>query len=212
MSVSRQGISRINMKTSFRNIRWAALAAVVLALVSTVSAQVMLVPRGSTWKYHNLNTDLGTAWRAFAYDDSTWGGPAVGPLGDNVEGGIQQCATVIDIGVGTRYPGIYYRRTFQVTNAANFSELTLRLQRDDYAVVFLNGVLLYNDGVPNPDSPFVYTGGTATAGADETTYFQYVVSSAALAEGTNVLAVFNAQQASAVLIWNSISSWKDWPT
>src|SRR4051812_32809972 len=106
------------MKTSFCKIRSVALAALAFAFVSTASAQVMLVPRGSSWKYHNLNTDLGTAWRNSAYDDSAWGGPAVGPLGDNLEGAVQLCTSVIDIGPsGARYPGIYYRRNFQVTNA-----------------------------------------------------------------------------------------------
>src|SRR5687767_6573328 len=39
-----------------------------------------LIPRGSVWKYHNLNIDLGTAVRQLDYDDSTWAsGP--GPLG-----------------------------------------------------------------------------------------------------------------------------------
>ncbi len=184
------------MKMPFNTVRSAALAVFAFALVSSVSAQVMLVPRGSAWKYHNLNTDLGTAWRTVGYDDSAWSGPAPGPLGDNVEGGIQQCASVIDIGpAGARYPGVYYRRTFSVTSAASYSQLTLRLNRDDFAVVFLNGTLLYNDGVLNPDSPFVITGGTATAGADEATFFEYTVSSAGLVEGANVLAVFTAQQA-----------------
>ena len=169
------------------------VSAFVLTL--TASAQIM-VPRNSSWRYNNSNTDLGMAWRTSTYDDSAWSGPAAGPLGDNVENSVQQCATLIDIGGTPKYPGVYFRAKFNVTNAIGYSDLILRLQRDDYAVVFLNGTLLYNDGVPNPDAPFAYTGGTATAGAAETTYFQYSVSSAALVEGTNVLAVFNAQQTS----------------
>ncbi len=186
-------ISSNYMKISFRNVGLAVLAA--FALGSTASAQVMLVPRASTWKYHNLNIDLGTAWRSPGYDDSAWGGPAPGPLGDNLEGAVQRCTTVINTGPGgARYPGVYFRRSFQVTNAAAFSLLTLRLNRDDFAVVYLNGTLLYNDGIPDLNNPFVFTGGTATAGDAETTYYEYVVSTAALIEGTNVLAVYNGQQ------------------
>src|SRR5689334_14197222 len=99
------------MKTFVSKVFRATLALFVLAAILPAAAQVMLVPRGSTWKYHNLNTDLGTIWRTPEYDDSTWAGPSAGPLGDNVETSVQRCTTVIDIGpANARYPGIYYRR------------------------------------------------------------------------------------------------------
>jgi hypothetical protein len=156
----------------------------------------ILVPRHSTWKYQNLNQDLSaTSWKELSYDDSSWGGPLPGPLGDNNEGGTQLCTSVIDIGpTGTRYPVVYYRRAFTVSGAANYQSLILRLNRDDSAVIYLNGTLIKNDGVPEPIT-FSYSGGTAAAGADEVTYFEYVVPSTALQEGPNVLAVENHQQA-----------------
>jgi hypothetical protein len=182
------------MNSSVRFIRYFLVAAVFGGALAT-SAQQILVPRGSTWRYNNSNVDLGTAWQQLAYNDSTWGGPSPAPIGDNVEGGVQLCATVINTGPsGSRYPGVYYRRTFTIANPNAYSQLTLRLQRDDYAIVFLNGALLYNDGIPNPDNVFNYSGGAATAGADEVRFYEYFVSPALLVNGTNVLAVFNAQQ------------------
>src|SRR5690349_16634621 len=76
-------------------------------------ANELIVSRNSLWKFHNLGQDLGgTGWQALGYDDSGWGGPLPGPLGDNQENGTQLCASVIDIGPsGERFPIVYFRRT-----------------------------------------------------------------------------------------------------
>ena len=182
------------MKKSVLSFRWVALATLVLTFVWSASAQVMLIPRGSTWKYHNLNTDLGTAWQATSYNDSAWlAGPA--PLGDNLEAAVQVCATVIDIGpAGTRYPTLYYRKAVTVTGAAGYQSLTLRLQRDDGAAVYLNGTLLTADGVGTP-STFAALATQTVAGTDEVTYREYSVPTTGLLEGLNVFAVENKQAA-----------------
>src|SRR5258706_5142942 len=161
-----------------------------------VRASPILVQRGSAWKYNNLIRDVSldrSDWRLPGFPDSSWGGPATAPIGDNLEGGIQLCASVIDIGpAGARYPVVYYRHTFNVTAASTFFGLILRLNRDDTAAVYLNGTLLYNDGVSVPNG-FDYSNGLVAGGADERTYFEYQVSVAALREGVNVLAVENHQ-------------------
>ena len=183
------------MKCSARDLIRYTIFFLVLACAGMASAQQMLVPRNSTWRYNNSNINLGSAWQSLSYDDSAWGGPPRRPSGDNLETGSQLCTTVINTGPsGARYPGVYYRRTFTVANANAFSSLTLRLQRDDYAIVYLNGALLYNDGIPDTNNVFNFSGGAATAGADEVRYYEYSVSPSLLVSGTNVLAVFNAQQ------------------
>jgi hypothetical protein len=153
----------------------------------------MLIARGSAWKYNNSGVDLGTAWVATNYDDSTWGGPAIAPIGDNDEGGVQECVSVINIGPsGTRYPVLYYRRAFTVSSAASYSQLFLRIQADDSAAVYLNGSLLQSDGVLNP-GVFAYEAGQTRAGADEIAYREFVVPATLLVNGTNVVAVENHQ-------------------
>ena len=152
----------------------------------------LLIARGSSWKYHNLNQDLSTSWQGTNYDDSGWLS-GVAPLGDNVEGGVQQCSTVIDIGPsGARYPTLYYRKNVMVSGASAYQSLTLRLQRDDGAAVYLNGVLLTADGVAVP-SIFGAFATQTTAGADEVAYREYTVPPTALVNGTNVFAVENKQ-------------------
>ena len=180
------------MKTYFLISRAVALAALALVLAGSAPAQVILVPRGSSWKYHNLNTDLGTTWQGAIYDDSAWLS-GVAPLGDNNEVGVQQCTTVIDIGpTGARYPTLYYRMTVNVTGAAGYQSLTLRLQRDDGAAIYLNGTLLTSDGVTIP-STFGAFATQTISGTDEVTYHEYTVPPTALLEGANVFAVENKQ-------------------
>jgi len=157
----------------------------------------LLVPRHSLWKYHNLNQDLGVSYRAPSYDDSLWGGPVPGPVGDNNEAGTQLCTSVIGIGpTGARFPQVYYRSSFTAHSVNAYQGLILRLNRDDTAAVYLNGELLYNDGVPAAVlGTLAFSGGTAVSGADEVTYFEYTLPSTLLVEGVNVLAVENHQQA-----------------
>src|SRR5439155_20161821 len=170
----------------------AQLAGLLLAILTsfqTAKADNILISRGSTWKYNNSNLDLGTAWRNLDYDESGWGGPSPGSLGDNIEGGFQMVQSVIDIGaVGARLPTIYFRKTFYVTNAALYEGLILRLLRDDGAAIYLNGELLYSDGVSIP-SHFSDFAMQVVGGNDEITYFEHSLSSTLLVNGTNILAV-----------------------
>src|ERR1051325_132110 len=171
MTGYRVGNTLPNMKVSIFQVLQRLLVTISsLCVAASVLANEMIVPRGSSWKFHNLGQDLGgTGWQEPGYDDSGWRGPLTGPLGDNNENFVQRCASVIDIGPsGVRFPVIYFRKSFSVPNAAAYQSLILRLNRDDYALVYLNGVLLVNDGVPDPPA-FAYTGGAAVAGNNETT-------------------------------------------
>ncbi|HMJ92095.1 MAG TPA: CotH kinase family protein, partial [Candidatus Acidoferrum sp.] len=152
----------------------------------------LLVPRGSLWRYNNQGVDIGLNWTNRVYDETGWGGPSVAPIGDNVEGGVQQCATVVGIGTAPRYPVIYFRKTFTASSVASYSQLFLRIQADDSAAVYLNGHLLQSDGVLSP-GVFGYEGGQTRAGVDEVMYREFSVSATALVNGTNVIAAENHQ-------------------
>src|SRR3954451_1960123 len=172
------------------------LLSLVCFAVFPLHAASILIPRNSVWNYHNLNQDiLATGWTTLAYNDSTWLGPLPAPIGDNVESGVQLCTSVIDIGpAAARYPAVFYRKHFNVSSAASYQGLILRVQNDDFTVIYLNGVKLNNNGVPEPLA-FTYTGGTAAAGPTEVVYTEFSVPSTALVNGDNVIAVANYQQA-----------------
>src|SRR5829696_4225438 len=125
--------------------------AVVIAIISVffapaaLAADTTLVPTGATWKYVDNGSDQGTAWRATAFNDSTWpSGPAQLGYGDGDE------ATTVGFGPDStnRFITTYFRRAFSVTNASAFTSLTLRLLRDDGAVIYLNGVEVWRSNMP----------------------------------------------------------------
>jgi len=150
------------------------------------AADTTLVPTGATWKYLDNGSDQGTAWRAASFDDSSWSaGPAQLGYGDGDE------ATTLGFGpdANNKFITSYFRRSFNVTNASLFSTLTLRLLRDDGAVVYLNGVEVWRTNMPTGTIGHLTTASVAIGGADETTFVQTTLSPSLLVNGTNVLAV-----------------------
>lgn len=54
-----------------------ALGASASSAVLTVPAKTMLIPTGASWRCDDTGANLGTAWRALAFNDSAWtSGPA----------------------------------------------------------------------------------------------------------------------------------------
>src|SRR5687768_15614705 len=175
-------------KPTLQSLMPAWLALVLMAAALPVSAEI-LIPRGSTWKYHNLNVDLGTTWRGTNYNDTAWASGA-GPLG----GGDAHIVTPINYGpADPRYPTIYFRRAFTIANAAVYSGLTLRVLRDDAAIVYLNGVEVQ---AVNVTTPIAFTAYSGTDAGGETTYFEFSIPATGLVNGVNVIAV-EGKQASA---------------
>jgi hypothetical protein len=150
------------------------------------AADTTLVPTGSVWKYLDNGSDQGTAWRAASFNDSTWrSGPAQLGYGDGDE------ATTVGFGpdANNKFITTYFRRAFNVTNSSLFTNLTLRVLRDDGAVVYLNGVEVWRTNMPTGTVGFGTPASVAIAGADESTFVQTTISSSLLVSGTNVLAI-----------------------
>src|SRR5207244_9193286 len=119
---------------------------------------------------------------ASAFDDSTWvSGPAQLGYGEGDE------ATVISFGPNTnaKYTTTYFRRAFNVANAAAVTNLTVSLLRDDGGVVYLNGVEIFRSNMPAGTVTYA----TFASGAiDDQVYFSGAVPNGLLVTGTNVLA------------------------
>jgi hypothetical protein len=142
----------------------------------------ILVPAGAVWRYLADGTDAKEAWRAPAFDDAKWpSGPAQLGYGDGDE------ETVIR---GEKPPHpltAYFRTEFQVPADVVFRGVTLRLVRDDGAVVYLNGRELVRDNLP--DGPILFSTPASDTTDDENAFRSFVVPPAALLTGRNVLAV-----------------------
>ena len=146
----------------------------------------VLVATGATWKYLDNGSNQGTAWRAPAFNDSTWAsGPAQLGYGDSDE------ATVVSFGPNSsaKFTTTYFRHAFSVGSPASYQSLTLRVIRDDGAVVYLNGTEVFRSNLPAGTITSSTLASVAIGGADESTYQQTTISPSLLVAGTNVLAV-----------------------
>jgi len=142
------------------------------------------------WKYLVTNVDQGTPWRALAFNDTSWstGNTEMG-YGDN-----DQVTLIEDDftpGVpgssSTRFITTYFRKTFTVTNPAQYSGFTVTVERDDGAVVFLNGEEIARPGMP--PLPAVISWSTVASGAIEDTLDTIPVPVSRIVNGLNIIAV-----------------------
>ena len=139
-----------------------------------------LLSAGSQWRYLDNGSDQGTAWRAPAFDDSTW------PVGDAQLGfGDGDEATTLATGRTT----YWFRTTFTLADADAFRSATLELLADDGAVVYLNGVEVGRDNMPAGTVSASTRTVTFKSGAAESTFVELDVPLTALQTGENTLAV-----------------------
>ena len=118
-----------------------------IAAITTRPDSVMtpFILGGSVWKYSDQGLDLGTNWSQPGFDDSTWSQGA-GRLGYDIVG------VTTTVGYGTnstnKYITTYFRNTFVVPDGVSYTNLSVRLNRADGAVVWLNGQELYRVNLP----------------------------------------------------------------
>jgi Bacterial Ig domain/PKD domain/Carboxypeptidase regulatory-like domain len=157
---------------------------IVVAAPVTPLASATLVAAGSTWRYFDKGQDLGSAWRAPAFNDSGWSNGAA-KLGF---GGTAVTTLVNGGPSNARFPTTYFRHAFVVPDPAGLTNLTLSLLRDDGAVVYLNGVEVVRDNIQNGIAVAYSTLATNTAD-NGTLFFSYSLPISALVPGSNSVAV-----------------------
>jgi hypothetical protein len=170
------------MKNHAANIH-SIVTLIVLVCTLPLTAADVLIPPGATWKYLDNGSDQGTTWRATAFNDTAWAsGPAQLGYGDGDE------TTVVSYGPnsGAKYITTYFRRSFNVADASAYLNATVRILRDDGAVVYVNGTEVFRSNMP---------GGTvgyqtlASAAIDDNTFYSASFSPSLLVDGANVVAV-----------------------
>ncbi|MCU0261135.1 MAG: PhoX family protein [Ilumatobacteraceae bacterium] len=154
------------------------------------STTTTLVAQGSTWRYLDNGSNQGTAWRAFEFNDASWKSGAA-PLGYG-----DPVATVVSFGGSSsrKYITTYFRQKFTAPNG--FTSMSLRLRRDDGAVVYVNGVEVARSNMPTGTISSTTLASSTVDGSNETAFFTFPVS-AQLFAGTNanVIAVEIHQRA-----------------
>jgi hypothetical protein len=166
--------------------RRSTLALMALLLAPAVAGAEILVSRGATWSYLDNGTDQGTAWRSPGFNDSGWKtGPAQLGYGDGDE------ATVVSFGPNSsaKFITTYFRRHFTVASPTAYTSLTLNLQRDDGAVVYLNGTEIHRGNMPAGAVGSTTLATTAVAEANEAMFLPVTLGTGQLVSGDNVIAV-----------------------
>ena len=154
-----------------------------------VPENTVLIPAQANWKYLDDGSDPGTAWRQLAFNDAGWSnGVAELGYGDAADGYPE--ATVVRYGsdLNDKYITTYFRRTFNVTSAALYPTLVMRVLRDDGVIVFLNGLEVFRDNMPAEPINFRTLAANGVTGVDETNWIQTCLSSSLLVNGQNILA------------------------
>src|SRR6185369_7126848 len=88
-----------------------------------------------------------------------------------------------------KYVTTYFRRSFLVAAPALYTNLVLRLLRDDGAIIYLNAAEVFRSNMPTGAVTYSTYASTVVGGTDETTFFLANVSPGFLVSGVNVLAV-----------------------
>ena len=146
------------------------------------SLATLFFPSGSTWKYLDDGSNQGSNWTARAFNDGTWKSAAA-RFGYGLDGEF----TRISNNIVTHY----FRKWFTVTNGALFTELLFRLQRDDGAVIHLNGQEIYRSNMPTGAVNSASLASTTANSLDETWIFETLIptAGAGLLLGSNLVAV-----------------------
>lgn len=153
----------------------------------------VLIPAGSIWRYLDTGVAPATAWTQRDFDDSGWlSGPARLGYGEDGE------FTVVRFGSDPARRPIttWFRRRFELSAASTIESLLLRLQRDDGAVVYLNGQEVYRTGLRTGSvTPTLVALADITNDAEQV-WLDRSLAPGGLVDGMNVVAV-EMHQASA---------------
>lgn len=145
-----------------------------------------LIEAGSTWKYLDNGTNQLDAWRQPGFDDTSWqSGTAQLGYGNNGE------ATTVSFGPASnnKYITTYFRSSFDVQDIHEITALTMGIVRDDGAVIYLNGTELERPNMPTGQINYLTRANGAVGGADESRFFDFIIDSNLLVEGSNEIAV-----------------------
>lgn len=92
------------------------------------------------------------------------------------------------VGVSQRTRTFYFRHEFAVNDVNAITDLQVRLLRDDGAAVYLNGVQIVRDNLPENAEFDDFASGTV-GGSDESKFFDFPVDPTILVYGRNALSV-----------------------
>ncbi len=150
------------------------------SLCSLRAATSTLIHFGSPWRYNDFGVDPGANWFTAAYPDGNWlfNFSQFG-YGESDEATTTQPATAT-----------YFRYYVSITDPQAYSSFTLRLLRDDGAVVYINGTEVLRNNLP-PSGTLTYDtlALSAVNGAQENVLVVTNLPPSLFVSGPNLIAV-----------------------
>lgn len=161
---------------------------------SSTITQPLIGASAADWKYLDGFNTAPADWATPAFDASSWAS-GTAPLGYNGTATEAWQTTLLSWGNGdanAKPITTWFRKSFTAANAAQITGLAGTLQVDDGCVIYLNGVEVFRQNLPDgpiaPETPAL----VAIGGTDESDYTAFTVPAGLLSnlvEGENVLAV-----------------------
>ena len=147
----------------------------------------LIFPFTNTWRYDQSGADLGTAWRQFEFNDSTWAsGRGVFAIETMALPGPTNTLLRLTNAAGARITNYYFRTHFSAP--ANRENLVIAASNliDDGAVFYLNGNEVFRHNMP---TGAITANAFATNAVEADSFVTFSISGDALLPGDNVLAV-----------------------
>ncbi|MFT6863524.1 MAG: hypothetical protein ACJAVK_002085 [Akkermansiaceae bacterium] len=153
-------------------------------LPGSVSESTLLTKRSPEWRYLDDGDDMGTPWREVAFDNSAW---ATGnaPLGFGTINGNPLGGPEIN---PDSHLTVYFRRELEVAAPQLITRATVEVMSDGGAIVYLNGIEIARDNMPDGNISFE-TPSLSDSNGDEGTFDSFTFPPSAFVAGANVIAV-----------------------
>jgi hypothetical protein len=144
--------------------------------IAFAQSAITLIPANTVFKYLANGSNQGTNWRLPSFNDASWSqGAAELGFGDSP-------ATKLTSGKTT-----YYFRKAGISNPSQYSNLTLKIRRDDGIIVYVNGLEVYRNNMPSGTVSYT-TKASSTCSDDGSTVFSATLASSVFVDGNNVIA------------------------
>ena len=150
-----------------------------------------LIPKKSVWKYFDKGSTPSNQgfinWRSITYNDSEWSeGPGRFGFGSSSDIGTRTTRVTEE---GVFVITTYFRHEFNLDSLDGIEGMKLSLNRDDGAVVYLNGVEILRSNMPEGSITFSTLSEAVVDSTTEDVYFDHTLPAQRLRVGKNVLAV-----------------------
>jgi hypothetical protein len=155
-------------------------------LIASPRAEPVIVPAHSWWRFSDSAAAPAANWAATGFDDAAWPSGR-GRLGYGNDG--EWTPLLFGANPAVKPLAAWFRHTFILEGAGRYGSLRVRLQRDDGAIVYLNGTELFRDNLPEGVLTNSVRALSGQGGTDETLWRTFIVPASALREGRNVVAV-----------------------